>query len=201
MGFSNRQLLRYIGNYNLHINNFKLFFTLFLIVFLILEIIALGKDSHYIYDIPMCALLLYIVYRYRSLLHLDIVLFILFSIFLLVHCLGLFDAYLLYPLGIEYDYWVHGYFGLVSGLIIFKWMNLYLKNTHINAVLIFTLLFVLGISALHELYEYAGALLLGSGEGVLFIGAGDLDQWDTQKDMLNNVIGAVVGVSLRIISS
>jgi len=61
----------------------------------------------------------------------------------------------------------------------------------------FTLFFVLGLSALHELYEYFGALLLGEGEGVLFIGAGDLDQWDTQKDMLNNVIGALIGLLIR----
>ena len=185
----------------MHINSFNIFFIIFIILFLILEIIALGKDSHYVYDIPMCAILLYIVYRYRIILHLDIVLFILFSVFLFIHCLGLFDAYLLYPLGIEYDYWVHIYFGLVSGLIIFNWMNLYLDKTHINVILVFTLLFVLGISAMHEIYEFAGALLLGSGEGVLFIGAGDLDQWDTQKDMLNNVIGAVLGISVRIIST
>ncbi|HRZ40409.1 MAG TPA: hypothetical protein P5246_05320, partial [Candidatus Omnitrophota bacterium] len=43
-------------------------------------------------------------------------------------------------------------------------------------------------------YEFAGAILLGEGEGVLFIGAGDLDEWDTQKDMLNNLIGAVLGL-------
>lgn len=47
---------------------------------------------------------------------------------------------------------------------------------------------------LHELYEFAGALLLGEGERVLFIRAGDLDQWDTQKDILNNLIGGVIGV-------
>jgi uncharacterized membrane protein YjdF len=55
---------------------------------------------------------------------------------------------------------------------------------------------VLGFSAFHELFEYAGAVLLGEGEGVLFIGAGDLDEWDTQKDMRNNLFGALVGLAL-----
>ena len=57
-----------------------------------------------------------------------------------------------------------------------------------------TIVIALGVSALHELYEFAGAILLGEGEGVLFIGAGDTDQWDTQKDMLNNLIGTLLGV-------
>ncbi len=39
-------------------------------------------------------------------------------------------------------------------------------------------------------------MMLGEGEGVLFIGAGDLDEWDTQKDMLNNLIGALLGLVL-----
>ncbi len=57
---------------------------------------------------------------------------------------------------------------------------------------------VLGISAAHELYEYGGAILLGEGDGVLFIGAGDIDEWDTQKDMLNNLIGSITALSASI---
>jgi len=57
---------------------------------------------------------------------------------------------------------------------------------------------IMGFASLHELYEFVGAILLGEGEGVLFIGAGDLDQWDTQKDILNNLIGALIGVFARI---
>jgi len=56
------------------------------------------------------------------------------------------------------------------------------------------------MSAAHELYEFAGAILLGDGDGVLFIGAGDIDQWDTQKDMLNNLLGALIGVLLSKVS-
>jgi len=179
------------------INAFHIVLLLFLLLLSVLEIMAFQKDSHYIYDIPMCMFLLYVVYLLRRALFLLVSHYILFSLFLVLHCLGLFDAYLLYPLGIEYDYWVHAFFGLVSALIIFRWMNLYLANLRYYVVVMFTLFFVLGLSALHELYEYFGALLLGEGEGVLFIGAGDLDQWDTQKDMLNNVIGALIGLLIR----
>ena len=57
-----------------------------------------------------------------------------------------------------------------------------------------TVALILGFSAFHEIFEYGGAVALGEGEGVLFIGAGDLDEWDTQKDMLNNLIGGLAGV-------
>ncbi len=54
---------------------------------------------------------------------------------------------------------------------------------------------ILGFSAFHEIFEFPGALAAGAGEGVLFVGAGDLDDWDTQKDMLNNLIGALPGLA------
>ena len=172
----------------------KIVLALFLIIFVGMEILALSKESHYKFDIPMCAALLYFVYLIRNVIHLNWLHLLMFAVFLVIHCLGMFDFYMLYPLGIEYDYWVHGVFGLISALIIIRSLNLsalhLTKAMRIGA----TLIIVLGISAAHELYEFAGAILLGKGEGVLFIGAGDLDQWDTQKDMLNNVIGGILGL-------
>ena len=53
---------------------------------------------------------------------------------------------------------------------------------------------VLGFSAIHEIFEYAGAVILGEGEGVLFVGAGDVDEWDAQKDMRNNLLGGILGL-------
>ncbi len=171
----------------------------FLFIFVLLEIVALQRQSHYVYDIPMCMFLLYVSYRIRHALYLYELHYFLFAVFLLIHCIGLYDLYMLYPLSIEYDYWVHGYFGFVSSLIILRWMRSYLANLTYQVMLLFVILFVLGISALHELYEYFGALILGKGEGVLFIGAGDLDQWDTQKDMLNNMLGAILGIIISYI--
>lgn len=174
--------------------SFRLVFYFFLCLLFALELAALQLDSHYIFDIPICMLLLYLAYRFRYAIHLNHWHYFLFSLFLLSHCAGLYDAYLLYPFGIEYDYFVHGYFGLVASLIILRWMTLSYNAINYKVLVSFTVLFVLGISALHELYEFLGAVLLGKGEGVLFIGAGDLDPWDTQKDMLNNLFGALIGI-------
>ena len=166
----------------------------FLVILAGMELLALNLESHYKYDIPMCAVLLVFIYLVREFIHLNWIHFLLFALFLIIHCLGMFDFYELYPLGIEYDYWVHGIFGFISALVILRWLRMSDLRLKRIVRISSTLIVVLGISAAHELYEFAGAILLGSGEGVLFIGAGDLDQWDTQKDMLNNVIGGLVGI-------
>ena len=172
----------------------KAILIVFLLGLAVMEIMAFTMESHYKYDIPMCAALLVFVFMIRDVIDLSWLHYLLFAFFLVIHCLGMFDLYASYPMGIEYDYWVHSFFGFISALVILRWLRaseLHLKRTVRIAS---TLVIVLGISAAHELYEYAGAILLGSGEGVLFIGAGDLDQWDTQKDMLNNVIGGLIGI-------
>ena len=172
----------------------KAILTIFLVLFAGMELLALNLESHYKYDIPMCAVLLIFVFMVRAVIHLNWLHFLLFALFLVIHCLGMFDYYELYPLGIEYDYWVHSIFGFISALVILRWLRM--SDLHLTRAvrIASTLIIVLGISAAHELYEFAGAILLGSGEGVLFIGAGDLDEWDTQKDMLNNVIGGLIGI-------
>jgi len=173
------------------------FFVLLIttVILIALEIYSLKLDSHYKYDFIFLMVLLYGLYHYRSAVGLHPFHYGLFAAFLLLHNLGVFDLYTIYPLGIEYDYWVHGFFGLVSSLILFRFYNrLGFYRGAFKIIAIITVL--LGFSALHELYEYAGALVLGEGEGVLFIGAGDLDEWDTQNDMLNNMIGGALGLVL-----
>ncbi len=173
----------------------------FFVIFSIMEILALNMDSHYRYDILMCLILLAAGYYFRAIIYLHWVHYLLFSLFLCLHCLGMYQFYEMYPLGIEYDYWVHGYFGFVSSIFIIRWLTKSEYKFSRTLYIMGTFIIILGISAAHELYEFAGAMLLGEGDGVLFIGAGDIDQWDTQKDMLNNLIGGIIGVSLRVIFS
>ncbi len=173
----------------------------FLIIFITLEVYALTIESHYKYDIVMCMFLLVALFYMKNLIYLKSSHYFLFSIFLLIHCLGIYDFYKLYPLNIEYDYWVHGYFGFISILIIINLLKNIDWQLSITVIYLMAIITVLGVSALHELYEFAGAMLLGEGEGVLFIGAGDIDQWDTQKDMLNNLIGGAIGLSLSLVKN
>lgn len=52
------------------------------------------------------------------------------------------------------------------------------------------------MSAFHELLEYAGGVLLGEGWGFLKAGAGDIEMWDTQTDMRNNVFGGLLAIAI-----
>ncbi len=158
-------------------------------VLIVFEFFALGVDSHFKYDFICLMILLFAVFWLRTKIFLHWAHFLLFCIFLIIHDLGVFRAYEWYPLGLEYDYWVHGFFGFVSSMIILRALRHSKFRFDALTRVFLTVMIVLGLSAAHELYEFGGAVLLGEGEGVLFIGAGDLDEWDTQKDMLNNVIG------------
>jgi uncharacterized membrane protein YjdF len=52
------------------------------------------------------------------------------------------------------------------------------------------------MSAFHELLEYAGGVILGEGFGFLMAGGGDIELWNTQTDMRNNIIGPLVGLGI-----
>ncbi|MEK6896344.1 MAG: DUF2238 domain-containing protein [Nanoarchaeota archaeon] len=168
------------------------------LVFLVLvafEIYSFTTDSHYKWDFFFLIGLLWAVYLMRDKIKLYPLHFFLFSLFLIMHNLGTFGTYSNFYFGFEYDFWVHSYFGLVSAFILYRTYRLagpyrgWFMYLAIIAV-------ILGFSAFHELFEYAGAMTVGEGEGVLFVGAGDTDEWDTQKDMRNNLIGAIAGLAL-----
>jgi uncharacterized membrane protein YjdF len=162
-------------------------------IFILLEIYSVTTNSHYKWDFFFVLGLLWLVYFYQKSLDLHPFHFLLFAAFLVAHNLGTFGFYNPYYFGTEYDMYVHLLFGLSAALILFRGFDLHKKKVLLYMPFMILVL-CLGFSAIHELFEFAGALLLGKGEGVLWIGAGDLDMWDTQKDMLFNLVGAIVGL-------
>ena len=165
------------------------------IILIALEFYSLTTNSHYKWDFIFLMLLLVGVYILRNKIKLHPLHFFLFAIFLILHNLGTFGTYSNYYFGMEFDFWVHSYFGLVSALMLFRAYHQAgpYKGWFMYLAII---ALILGFSAFHEIFEYIGALTVGEGEGVLFVGAGDIDEWDTQKDMLNNLIGGLVGLSI-----
>ena len=170
------------------------------LILIALEFYSLKTDSHYKYDFIFLIALLFGVYFIRNKIKLHPLHFLLFSLFLILHNLGTFGLYSNSYFGLEYDLYVHGFFGLVASLVLYRTYNLIgpYKGWFMYVAIIAV---ILGFSAFHELFEYGGALAVGKGEGVLFVGAGDLDEWDTQKDMFNNLIGAIIGLALSKLHS
>lgn len=162
-------------------------------LFISLGFYSLWIGSRYKWDFIFVMLLWIGLYLIRKRINLHPLHYALFGVFLFLHFGGVFGWYQTYPLGLEYDHWVHGWFGFVASLVVLRAYHFYGVYPPV-LIAVATVALILGFSAFHELFEYAGAMAVGEGEGVLFIGAGDLDEWDTQKDMLNNLIGGVLGV-------
>lgn len=165
------------------------------LILVALEIYSLTTDSHYKWDFIFLIAMLLAVYFIRDKIKLHPLHFFLLALFLILHNLGTFGTYENTYFGLEYDLYVHGYFGFVAALMLYRTYSLVgpYKGWFMYVAIIAV---VLGFSAFHELFEYGGALTVGEGEGVLFVGAGDIDEWDTQKDMFNNLVGGLIGLVL-----
>jgi len=163
------------------------------IILLGLWFYSLSIDNQYKNDFFFLMLLLWAVYLIRNKIKLHPLHFLFGASFLILHDLGMFGLYNNFYFGLEYDLYLHMFFGFLASLILYRtFTHVGSYNKWVMFIAIITI--ILGFSAFHELFEYGGALLFGEGEGVLYIGAGDLDEWDTQKDMLNNLIGALIGL-------
>jgi uncharacterized membrane protein YjdF len=118
---------------------------------------------------------------------------VLLALALLFHNLGAFGFYRTSWQGIEFDGYVHYFFGLAGSLAIARALG---YNFELNGwkVWVGTILVILGIGAIHELIEFASTIALGPEKGMLKIGDGDF--FDTQKDLMNNLLGAITALGL-----
>jgi uncharacterized membrane protein YjdF len=94
---------------------------------------------------------------------------------------------------LSFDTYVHFYFGLVGALIVARGLE---EGVGVRGwrLWLATVLCLLGLGAIHELVEFASTLGLGSKIGMYKMD--DPDQFDTQKDLFNNLLGALTGLSL-----
>ena len=120
--------------------------------------------------------------------------FALFALALLLHDLGAFGAYSWNVIGLQFDWCVHFVFGLVGGLIVARVLEVQLGARGFALVLLVVLV-ITGIGGLHEIVEAARTRYLGKDLGMLYIGADN--PYDTQEDLLANVLGACAALALR----
>ena len=119
--------------------------------------------------------------------------FALFAAALLMHDLGAFGAYQKVFFGVQFDTVVHFFFGFVVAVLLARALRFGFTLSGWQ-LWIATILVMLGLSAVHELIEYASTLLLGPEKGMLKIN--DPDKFDTQKDLLNNLLGTCLALFL-----
>jgi len=183
---------------------FKKIFIISTIIFLILAIYALIEEikfGHIFWEIDaiVAIFLMGIMYSIRKKLKLTPLHYTLFGTILLAHLMGIFGAYTLEFFRLPYDVYIHLYFGLVLGLIFFRMKGFNSsKNKWFDYIIIVSI--ILGISAIHEIFEYLGLLVIGTGGGFLGFGPGDGGQYDIAQDLISNLIGIVIGSIIYIFS-
>jgi uncharacterized membrane protein YjdF len=162
-----------------------------------ISLFVAGSGSTYRFAFLFLGALLWMVYGLRHQLLLQPAHYLLFASFLMLHDLGVFGFYRRHFLGLQFDVYVHFYFGFVAGFIVkrvfeerFGWSGPWL--------VISVGLFLLGIGAVHELVECGTTILLGKEKGMLKLDPND--PYDTQKDLFNNLLGALTAVAVSAIS-
>lgn len=137
--------------------------------------------------------LLWLVYFLRRRLHLHPVPYALFAIALLVHMLGTFGFYQRSFFGLSFDIYVHFYFALAVAFVLERSFRHALPGRP-WAGRVASLMFMMGFGALHEIMEYFSYLMLGEAQGMLKPSTSYA--FDTQRDLLNNLLGTLTALAL-----
>jgi len=161
-----------------------------------------SAGSTYKFSFAILSPILWLVYFLRHRLALHPLHFALFAVALLLHNLGAMGYYRREFFGIEFDIFVHFYFGFVAGFVLYRALGRFCGLAGWRLWVAVALL-TLGIGAMHELVEWSTTLAMGPERGMLKIDP--RDPFDTQKDLANNLAGALVAAGIygmaRVISN
>jgi len=149
--------------------------------------------STYKFSFAILSPILWLVYFLRHRLALHPLHFALFAAALLLHNLGAMGYYRREFFGIEFDVFVHFYFGFVAGFVLYRALGRFFGLTGWRLWVAVALL-TLGVGGAHELVEWSTTLAMGPERGMLKIDPND--PFDTQKDLANNLAGALAAAGL-----
>ena len=141
--------------------------------------------------------LLWAGFLLRRRLAMGLVAYAMYAAALLLHDLGAYGLYQRSVLGLSFDIYVHFYFAVAGATVLRGALAHHFPDLRPWQVAVTTLLFVMGMGALHEIVEYASYLALGEERGMLKPTTSY--KFDTQRDLLNNLLGccvALVGAAL-----
>jgi uncharacterized membrane protein YjdF len=153
---------------------------------------AAPAGSTYRYSWLFLSALMWFVYALRRRLHLRAGHLALVGSALLLHNLGMFGWYRREFLTLQFDTYVHFYFGVVGGFLLHAALEGCYGVRGWRAWLAVSI-GILGFGGIHELVEWASTMLLGPERGMLKTLAED--PYDTQKDLCNNLLGTLLSLA------
>jgi uncharacterized membrane protein YjdF len=165
---------------------------LFSAIFVAFSLLIARPGSNYRFSALFLVPILWAAYFLRSRIHLHPLHYLFFALALLLHNLGAFGYYQRGFFGLSFDIYVHFYFGFVGGLLVYRYLEhtAPLRPLHLR---LGTVLLVLGMGAIHEIVEWFSTLALGPRNGMLKTEG--VYAFDTQRDMLDNLLGAALAVA------
>lgn len=141
--------------------------------------------------------LVWMAYAARHRLHLGASHLALLASALLLHNLGAFGFYRREFWTLQFDTYVHFYFGMVGGFLLRAGLRgaYQLLGWRLWVAVIVG---ILGFGAIHELVEWASTAVLGPERGMLKSEANE--PFDTQKDLANNLLGTVAALLITAVA-
>jgi uncharacterized membrane protein YjdF len=118
----------------------------------------------------------------------------LFVLAVLLHDIGAYGYYQHSPLPFSFDIAVHFYFAFAVAFAVHRVMETRLPLRPWQVEL-FTLMFMMGLGALHEVMEYGTYLIMGE-NGMLKTGS---YIFDTNRDLTNNLLGTLLALAIMAI--
>lgn len=142
--------------------------------------------------------IIYINIKARKFLKKYYLIYMSFSVFLIVHMLGgvihiegtrLYDFYLLGF--IRYDWFVHTVGGFLAAIVAYDILERYFEHKHITKWVLFLIIvsFASGFGAFNEILEFMAVIFLGAAKEVG-------DYHNNATDLVNNLVGATLATLL-----
>jgi uncharacterized membrane protein YjdF len=162
------------------------------VVFLLIS--ATAKVATYRINPIFLIPLMWLPYFLRTRINLHPVHYAMYAIAILFHDLGAYGFYQHSPFPWSFDIYVHFYFAIPVTLMLYRAIATNFPQLRGWQVGMTSLLFMLGIGALHEIMEYMTYLLLGEEKGMLKPSTSYF--FDTQRDLTNNLLGTLTALLL-----
>jgi uncharacterized membrane protein YjdF len=143
--------------------------------------------------------LMWAPYLLRRRLFLQPLHYALYAVAILIHDLGAYGFYQRSPLPFSYDILVHFYFAVAVTLLMHRALGMNFPVLRPWQVNVTALLFMMGLGAMHEIMEYMSYLMLGEEKGMLKPHTSYF--FDTQRDLTNNLLGAIVALVVAAVIS
>jgi uncharacterized membrane protein YjdF len=130
----------------------------------------------------------------RRPIHLHPLHYAMFCLAILFHDLGAYGFYQHSPFPWSFDIYVHYYFAIPVTLMLYRAIATNFPELRGWQAGMTSLLFMMGVGALHEIMEYMTYLLLGEEKGMLKPSTSYF--FDTQRDLTNNLLGTMTALAL-----